>query len=225
MGRLTLAKPRYKILPSLLSADMTRVGEEAGAVMQAGADMLHIDVMDNHYVPNLTFGPMMCKALRHRFNDLPLDVHLMVSPVDALIQSFAEAGASRISIHPDATIHLDRSLQSIQNAGCSAGLVLNPATSLDCLTHCLHRLDFVLIMTVNPGFGGQTLIPEVVSKIATLHSQHPDLPICVDGGISIKNIRSLAQAGATEFVAGSAIFNSSNYTDTILSLREQLNHD
>lgn len=225
MERSTLAKPQYKILPSLLSADMTRIGNETTAVMQAGADMLHIDVMDNHYVPNLTFGPMICKALRDRFSDLLIDVHLMVSPVDALIHSFAEAGASRISIHPDATIHLDRSLQTIRDAGCLAGLVLNPATSLDCLTHCLHRLDFVLIMTVNPGFGGQTLIPEVVSKIATLHSQHPDLPICVDGGISIKNIRSLAQAGATEFVAGASIFNSPNYADAILSMREQLNHD
>lgn len=219
-----MVKPDYKILPSLLSADMTRIGEEADAVMKAGADMLHIDVMDHHYVPNLTFGPMICQALRNRFSDLLIDVHLMVSPVDALILSFAKAGASRISIHPDATIHLDRSLQIIRDAGCLAGLVLNPATSLDCLTHCLHRLDFVLIMTVNPGFGGQTLIPEVISKITTLHAQHPELPICVDGGISRENIRTLAQAGATEFVAGAAIFNSPNYAETILGLREQLNH-
>ncbi len=225
MVHLTLLKPSYKILPSLLSADMTRLGEEAHAVMQAGADMLHIDVMDNHYVPNLTFGPIICQALRNRFSDAPLDVHLMVSPVDALIESFAEAGATRITIHPDATIHLDRSLQSIQSAGCLAGLALNPATSLDCITHCLHRLDFVLIMTVNPGFGGQTLIPEVVSKMARLHALHPHLPIAVDGGVTVNNIRSLAQAGATEFIAGSTIFGSPDYAKTIASLREQLIHD
>ena len=225
MEHLTLLKPRYKILPSILSADMTRIGEEANAVMQAGADMLHIDVMDNHYVPNLTFGPMICQALHNRFSDVPLDVHMMVSPVDALIQSFAKAGAARITIHPDATIHLDRSLQSIKDAGCLAGLALNPATSLDCLTHCLHRIDFVLVMTVNPGFGGQTLIPEVISKIAALHALHPHLPIAVDGGINVTNIRSLAKAGATEFIAGSTIFGSPNYAKTIASLREQLIHD
>lgn len=223
MGRLTLAK--FKILPSLLSADITRIGEEVNAVMQAGADMLHVDVMDNHYVPNLTFGPLICQGLRKRFSDLPIDVHLMVAPVDALIKQFAEAGATRISIHPDASIHLDRSLQLIQESGCKAGLVLNPATSLEGIDYCIHRLDFVLIMTVNPGFAGQSLIPEVITKISKLHKLHPKLPICVDGGITAENIGQLARAGATEFVAGSAIFNSGDYSKTIAKMREQLSYE
>ncbi len=223
MGRLTLAK--FKILPSLLSADITRIGEEVSAVMQAGADMLHVDVMDNHYVPNLTFGPLMCQGLRKRFGDLQIDVHLMVSPVDALIKQFAEAGATRISIHPDATIHLDRSLQLIQESGCQVGLVINPATSLHCIDYCLHRLDYVLLMTVNPGFAGQTLIPEVITNISKLHKQHPTLPICVDGGITSDNIGQLARAGAIEFVAGSAIFNSGDYAKTIAKMREQLSYE
>lgn len=220
MGHLTLAK--FKIIPSLLSADITRIGEEVNAVMLAGADMVHVDVMDNHYVPNLTFGPLLCQGLRNRFNDLPMDVHLMVSPVDELIQQFAQAGATRISIHPDATIHLDRSLQFIRASGSQAGLVLNPATSIDCIDYCMHRLDFVLIMTVNPGFAGQTLIKEVITKIIKLHERHPTLPICVDGGVTPANIGQLARAGATEFVAGSAIFNSGDYAKTITTLREQL---
>ena len=223
MGRLTLAK--FKILPSLLSADITRIGEEVNAAMQAGADMLHVDVMDNHYVPNLTFGPLMCQGLRKRFSDLKIDVHLMVSPVDALIKQFAEAGATRISIHPDATIHLDRSLQLIQEAGCQAGLVLNPATSLDCIEYCFHRLDFVLIMMVNPGFAGQTMITEVITKISKLHKRYPTLPICVDGGITSDNMGQLARAGATEFVAGSAIFNGGDYIKTIAKMREQLSYE
>lgn len=220
MGRLILAK--FKIIPSLLSADIMRTGDEVQAVMQAGADMLHIDVMDSHYVPNMTFGPLLCQGLRTRFVDLQMDVHLMVAPVDALIHQFARAGATRISIHPDATIHLDRSLQLIRELGCQAGLVLNPATSLDCIDYCLHRLDFVLIMTVNPGFAGQTLIPEVIKKITRLHKAHPEIPICVDGGVTTTNIASLARAGATEFVAGSAIFNSGDYATTIAKMREQL---
>lgn len=212
----------YCILPSLLSADMTRLGDEVDAVMKAGADSIHFDVMDNHYVPNLTFGPSFCEALIKRFPKLPVDVHLMVSPVDALIESFAKAGAQRISIHPDASIHLDRSLQLINRLGCQAGLVLNPATSIDALSWCLHRLDFVLVMTVNPGFGGQKLIPEILRKITQIRQLAPQLDLCVDGGVTIDNIASLAKAGANQFVAGSAIFNSINYQETIKKMRSQL---
>lgn len=212
----------YHILPSILSADMTRLGEEVDAVMNAGADFIHFDVMDNHYVPNLTFGPMFCDALTKRFPKYPIDVHLMVTPVDALIDSFAKAGASRISIHPDATIHLDRSLQLIKDLGCKAGVVLNPSTPIDSFTWCAHRLDFVLIMTVNPGFGGQKLIPEVKNKITKIRSLYPSLSICVDGGVTVDNIAELSAAGANEFVAGSAIFNSKNYKDTIQKMRDQL---
>lgn len=212
----------YKILPSLLSADILNLGKEIDSVLKAGADMLHLDVMDNHYVPNLTFGPSVCKALRQHNGSTPIDVHLMVTPVNSLIQEFASAGASRISIHPDATIHLDRSLQLIKEHHCLAGLVLNPATSLDALTWSIHRLDFVLVMTVNPGFGGQTLIPEVISKITEISKRYPDLPICVDGGVTINNIALLATAGATEFVAGSSIFKSPDYQKTIESMREKL---
>lgn len=212
----------YLIAPSLLSADMTRLGEEVSAVLQAGADMIHFDVMDMHYVPNLTIGPFVCQALAKRFPDLIIDVHLMTNPVDELILQFAKAGAKRISIHPDATIHLDRSLQLIRQQGCQAGLVLNPATSPDCLTWCIHRLDFILLMTVNPGFGGQTLIPEVITKMAAIHQQYPKLAICVDGGVTIDNIGQLAKAGAREFVAGSAIFSTLNYGETISAMRKNL---
>ena len=212
----------YLIAPSLLSADMTRLGEEVTAVIKAGADMIHFDVMDNHYVPNLTIGPFICQILAKKFTDLVIDVHLMTNPVDELIIQFAKAGAKRISIHPDATIHLDRSLQLIQQAGCKAGVVLNPATSPECLQWCLHRLDFVLVMTVNPGFGGQSLIPEVLDKISLINKQYPHLPICIDGGVTIENIGRLAQAGATQFVAGSAIFSSENYNNTIAAMRRQL---
>lgn len=212
----------YLILPSLLSADMTRLGDEVESVMKAGADYIHFDVMDNHYVPNLTFGPAFCEALTKRLPNLPVDVHLMVSPVDSLIESFAKAGAKRISIHPDATIHLDRSLHLIKELGCEAGLVLNPATSTDVLTWSAHRLDFVLVMTVNPGFGGQKLIPEVLTKISKIHQLYPQLDLCVDGGVTIQNIASLAKAGANQFVAGSAIFNSTNYNETIKDMRKEL---
>lgn len=174
----------FQILPSLLSADMTRLGEEVDAVMKAGADFIHFDVMDNHYVPNLTFGPAFCDALIKKFPNLPIDVHLMTTPVDTLIEAFAKAGAKRISIHPDATIHLDRSLQLINNLGCEAGLVLNPATPIDTLTWCAHNLKFVLVMTVNPGFGGQKLIPEVIPKLSKIRQQHPNLDLCVDGGVT-----------------------------------------
>ncbi|MFC3907811.1 ribulose-phosphate 3-epimerase [Legionella dresdenensis] len=210
------------IAPSLLSADMTRLGEEVEAVIGAGADMVHFDVMDNHYVPNLTLGPFVCQSLSKRFPKLVIDVHLMANPVDSLIMQFAKAGASRISIHPDATIHLDRSLQLIRSLGCQAGLVLNPATSPDCLTWCLHRLDFVLVMTVNPGFGGQQLIPEMVEKIRFIKAHYPALPISVDGGVTVDNIQMLAQAGASHFVAGSAIFSSADYSKTIAEMRAKI---
>ena len=212
----------FSILPSLLSANILNLGQEVDDVIKAGADMLHLDVMDNHYVPNLTYGPAVCDALRRHAPLIPIDVHLMVTPVDDLILQFAIAGASRISIHPDATLHLDRSLQLIHENHCQTGLVLNPATSLDSLQWCIHRLDFVLVMTVNPGFGGQILIPEVLPKIAEIRSRYPNLPICVDGGVTTDNIAQLAKAGATEFVAGSAIFRSKNYQQTIRAMREQL---
>ena len=213
---------KFIILPSLLSADMMCMGEEIHAVIKAGADMLHIDVMDNHYVPNLTFGPLLCESIRKQFKTIPIDVHIMASPVDALVQQFITAGATRISIHPDATIHLDRSLQRIREGGCQAGLVLNPATSIDCLNDCLHRLDYVLVMTVNPGFAGQTLIPEMIEKISRIHQRHPSLPICVDGGVTVDNMQSLARAGASEFVAGSAIFNHKHYGEVLSNMRNQL---
>ena len=208
------------ILPSLLSADLMALGEDISAIAAAGADYIHLDVMDNHYVPNLTFGPQICSAIHQRFPNLPIDVHLMITPVDDMILHFAKAGAHRISIHPEATQHLDRSLQMIKDAGCQAGIVLNPATSIECLRWCLHQLDFVLLMTVNPGFAGQTLIAATIPKIAQIHTQYPQLKICVDGGISTGNIGLLAKAGATEFVAGSSIFNSSNYAEIIHNLRE-----
>lgn len=214
----------YLILPSLLSADVTCLGAEVDAVLKAGADYIHFDVMDNHYVPNLTFGPLFCEALVKRTPDILIDVHLMVEPVDALIQAFAKAGAKRISIHPDATIHLDRSLQLIKDLGCQAGLVLNPATTIDHLNWCIHHLNFVLVMTVNPGFGGQKLIPSVIEKIKQIHRLYPDLAICVDGGVTSDNIKSLAEAGASQFVAGSALFNSPDYQSTIMTMRTQLTH-
>lgn len=212
----------YLILPSLLSADVTRLGEEVDSVIKAGADYIHFDVMDNHYVPNLTFGPLFCEALVKRTPGLLIDVHLMANPVDALIEAFAQAGAKRISIHPDATIHLDRSLQLIRDLGCEAGLVLNPATPIDLMPWCIHHLSFVLVMTVNPGFGGQKLIPTVIDKIKQIHTLYPNLNICVDGGVSIDNIADLARAGASQFVAGSAVFNSSDYQQAIQTMRAQL---
>lgn len=210
------------ILPSLLSADLCYLHDEVKAVKNAGADMLHFDVMDNHYVPNLTFGPLLCDAIYKHFPDFAIDVHLMVEPVDELILSFAKAHAKRISIHPDATIHLDRSLSLIRDQGCKAGIVLNPATPPDCINWLKHRLDFVLVMTVNPGFGGQRLIPEVFSKIRWIKDNHPDLAIAVDGGVNKDNISELKKAGASEFIAGSAIFASPNYDKAIKELRSAL---
>lgn len=210
----------YYILPSLLSANLMTLEKEISSIQASGADFLHIDVMDNHYVPNLTFGPLICNAVHKQFPDLPLDVHLMITPVDEMIQIFAESGARRISIHPDATRHLDRSLQVIKSAGCQAGLVLNPSTTIDCIRWCQHNLDFVLVMTVNPGFAGQSLIAATIPKIAQIHAQYPNLRICVDGGITVDNIGLLATAGAKEFVAGSTIFKSSDYADIIRQLRQ-----
>lgn len=212
----------YHILPSILSADLTCLGDEVESVMNAGADYIHFDVMDNHYVPNLTFGPAFCEALRKRFPKLPIDVHLMINPVDTLIEAFAKAGAKRISIHPDATIHVDRSLKLIKDLGCEAGLVLNPATPIEVLTWCAHKLDFVLIMTVNPGFGGQKIITEIIDKIPQVRKLYPQLDLCVDGGVTIDNIATLARAGANQFVAGAAVFNSNNYKETIDAMRRQL---
>lgn len=213
---------KYKILPSILSANLINLGQEIQNVISAGADMLHFDVMDNHYVPNLTFGPILCNAIHKEFNNLELDVHLMVQPTDSLIEQFAKAGASRISIHHDATIHLDRSLELIKKLNVKAGLVLNPATDPAIIQWCIERIDFVLIMSVNPGFGGQSLIKSVIPKILFIHEKYPQLPICVDGGVNTNNIKSLANVGAQEFVAGSAIFNSSSYKNTIKYMREQL---
>jgi ribulose-phosphate 3-epimerase len=210
------------IFPSLLSADPMRFGEEVSSLMQMGTRMIHLDVMDNHYVPNLTFGPGMAQKLRQCFPDLGIDVHLMTTPVDALIEQFAHAGATRLSIHPDATIHLDRSLQLIRSLGCQAGLVLNPSTSMDCLTWCVSRLDFVLVMTVNPGFGGQSLIPEVIPKIQQIHQAFPALPICVDGGVNSDNLSLLAKAGASQFIVGAGLFNSTDYQQTMTALCQSL---
>lgn len=210
------------ILPSLLAADSMILGEEIKAVTQAGIRTLHLDIMDNHYVPNLSFGPHIAEQIKQHFPELHLDVHLMVSPVDALIEAFAKAGATRISIHPEATKHLDRSLARIQALGCQAGLALNPSTSLDPIRWCTHHLDFVMLMTVNPGFGNQVFIPEMIPKIKALRQTYPTLPITVDGGVSEKNIASLADAGVTQFVVGSAIFKTKDYLKTITNMHQAL---
>jgi ribulose-phosphate 3-epimerase len=216
----------YRIAPSILSADFARLGEEVDAVLDAGADMIHFDVMDNHYVPNLTIGPMVCEALRNWGVTAPIDVHLMVKPVDGMIESFAKAGASWITFHPEASEHVDRSLQLIRDLGCRAGLVFNPATPLAWLDHVAEKLDMILIMSVNPGYGGQKFIPGALHKIAAVRQFIDDsgLPIRleVDGGIKVDNIAAVARAGADTFVAGSAIFGSSDYASTVTAMRREL---
>ena len=215
------------IAPSILSANFARLGEEVDAVVQAGADVIHFDVMDNHYVPNLTIGPFVLRALRDYGIDRPIDVHLMVKPVDRLIQEFAEAGATYISIHPEATEHPHASLSLIRDAGVKAGLVLNPGTSVGVLDALLDKIDLVLVMSVNPGFGGQTFIPSSLEKVravrSRLHDHGRDVRLEIDGGIKVDNIRAAKEAGANMFVAGSAIFGSPNYGETISAMRSALN--
>jgi ribulose-phosphate 3-epimerase len=215
----------YRIAPSILSADFARLGEEVRAVTKAGADLIHFDVMDNHYVPNLTVGPLVCAALKPHAQ-VPLDVHLMVRPVDALVAEFAKAGASIISFHPEASEHVDRTLALIKEHGCKAGLVFNPATPLAWLDYTLEKLDLVLLMSVNPGFGGQQFIPSVLPKIAEarrrIAATGKDIWLEVDGGIKAENIAQVARAGADTFVAGSAVFGARDYDSAIRAMRERL---
>ena len=219
----------FLIAPSILSADFARLGEEVTSVLDAGADVVHFDVMDNHYVPNLTIGPMVCSALRNHGITAPIDVHLMVSPVDQMIVDFAKAGASYITFHPEATSHIDRSLQLIRDHGCKAGLVFNPATPLHCLEYLMDKLDVILLMSVNPGFGGQKFIPSTLRKLTQVRklideSGHK-IRLEVDGGVCVQNIRKIAEAGADMFVAGSAIFNSDDYAETIKAMRSELGQE
>lgn len=216
----------FKIAPSILSADFARLGEEVDAVLDAGADIVHFDVMDNHYVPNLTIGPMVCKALRKYGITAPIDVHLMVKPVDRIIGDFIEAGASYITFHPEASEHIDRSLQMIRDGGCMSGLVFNPATPLHHLEHVMDKVDMVLLMSVNPGFGGQSFIPHTLEKLKIaremIEQSGREIRLEVDGGVGVKNIAEIAAAGADTFVAGSAIFNTDDYAATIAEMRKEL---
>ena len=214
------------ISPSILAADFARLGEEVNAVLAGGADWIHFDVMDNHYVPNLTIGPMVCKALRKAGVTAHIDVHLMASPVDALVTDFAAAGASNISFHPEATLHVDRTIQHIRDSGCQPGLVFNPATPLSWLDYVIDKIDVILLMSVNPGFGGQKFIPEALPKIAQVRKRIDEsgraIRLEVDGGVKIENAAQIARAGADTFVAGSAIFESPDYARTIKAMREQI---
>lgn len=216
----------YKIAPSILSADFARLGEEVDNVIKSGADIVHFDVMDNHYVPNLTVGPMVCKALRDYGVAAPIDVHLMVEPVDGLIEAFAAAGASWITFHPEASRHIDRSLQLARDLGCKAGLVLNPATGLEVVRHVLDRLDVLLLMSVNPGFGGQAFIPEALNKLRAarqlIDASGRDIRLEIDGGVGPDNIAAIAAAGADTFVAGSAIFGKPDRAAAVAALRGAL---
>lgn len=219
----------YRIAPSILSADFARLGEEVRAVVSAGADLIHFDVMDNHYVPNLTIGPLVCEAIRPHAG-VPIDVHLMVRPVDRIVPDFAKAGAGIISFHPEAADHVDRTIALIHEHGCKAGLVFNPATPLDFLDHTLDKLDLVLLMSVNPGFGGQKFIPSVIPKIREVRRRADalkretgrDVWVEVDGGVKVDNIAEVAAAGADTFVAGSAIFGAGDYAKTIAEMRARL---
>ncbi len=220
---------KFRIAPSLLSADFGRLGEEVSAVIAAGADLIHFDVMDNHYVPNLTIGPPVCAGIR-RYASVPIDVHLMVKPVDRIVPDFAAAGAGIISFHPEASEHVDRTIDLIREHGCKAGLVFNPATPLSYLDHTLHKIDLVLVMSVNPGFGGQKFIPSTLDKIrevrrrvdAMARENGREVWVEVDGGVKEDNIAAIAAAGADTFVAGSAIFGSGDYAKTIAAMRSQL---
>ena len=216
----------FQIAPSILSADFARLGEEVDAVLAAGADIVHFDVMDNHYVPNLTIGPMVCKALRDHGVTAPIDVHLMVTPVDAIAAAFAEAGATYITFHPDASTHVDRTLQLIRDAGCKAGLVFNPAAGLDAARYVMDKLDMILLMSVNPGFGGQKFIPGTLGKLrearALIDASGLPIRLEIDGGVGTGNIRAIAEAGADTFVAGSAIFGAPDYAAVIAAMRAEL---